>query len=100
MLLFDSISKKAEEERKKQALLEFENSMRVVFVIENYDSYVRNLVAIRHDGVRHKITYNLYNVWFPTRALAKARKILINEIELITGRPVLIVLSHDQGSNI
>ena len=85
---------RAEQERQKQSELEFENSIRVVFSIDHAVNS-RILKAIRHDKIEHWSYINASSIWGPTKALYKARKILINEIELITGRPVMIVLNHD-----
>lgn len=92
---------KMEEQDKKERELNtqrfYDESIRIVLSMKSLstiDPNIMLLTATRHDGVVHQIVYN--RKYFQTFALRKARRKLIKEVELLTGRVAIIVLSHEE----
>ena len=55
------------------------------------------LKAVREDGFEHTISFRYGSKFLRTYRLKLARRLLINEIELITGKGVFIVIDFDKN---
>lgn len=83
---------KQEEEIRKQ--IERKYYMKVILTLEKTTFHIDYVKAKRQDNVEHMTAFK--NGTFYTSRLRRARRELIQEIELMTGRKVLIVLNFDE----
>lgn len=77
---------KNQKDKEREELKEY---LQIILTLEKVNNNLYSITAQRQDYITHSV---IYSPWiFPTRALANARKRLISEIELITGKPTYIV---------
>lgn len=85
MTLYEKLTQKTED----KGIEELAQYLKVILTLTKVESNLYNLKAKRSDNIEHTITFSPW--LFPTMALFKARKRLINEIEIVTGRQVYVV---------
>lgn len=73
----------------EKELAEIRECLQVILSIDKVGNNLCKLEAKRQDNIVHTV---VYSPWlFPTRALYKAKKQLIDEIELVSGKSVYVV---------
>jgi hypothetical protein len=85
MNLFEKLTKQSED----KGIEELKQYLKVILTLTKVESNLYSLTAKRSDNIDHTV---LFSPWlFPTAALLRARKRLIHEIEIVSGKQVYVV---------